>query len=56
VCLPLSSPEYTAFVIPAEKLAGLAKVAVPLNVEEYAGLWAPYRERWEVIADFVGGN
>jgi hypothetical protein len=56
VCLPLSSPEYTAFVIPAEKLEGLAKVAVPLDIEGYAGLWAPYRERWEVIADFVGGN
>jgi len=56
VCLPLSSPEYTAFVIPADKLDGLAKVAVPLDVEGYEGLWAPYRERWEVIADFVGGN
>ena len=56
VCLPLTCPEYTAFVIPADKVAGLAKIAVPLNVAEYEGIWAPYRERWEIIAEFVGGN
>jgi len=39
------------YVIPAEAIGSRRKIGVPLNVQEYGGLWAPYLEAWDVIEE-----
>ena len=41
------------FVIPAEKIRHLSKVGLPHDLSNYAGRYARYRDRWDLIANYL---
>ena len=46
---PVLSP--VAFVVPAEELGERRKVVIPGQPWTYAGQWARWYGRWDVVAD-----
>jgi hypothetical protein len=56
LCYWHETAEPVAFVIPAEALGKRRKVVIPGQPWTYAGAWARWYQRWETIADVMGGN
>lgn len=58
VCIDPARLATTRFVIPAWEIedAGLKKVRIPYDVEQYKGRWATYREAWGVLAEAVNNT
>lgn len=50
VCLSRERQDSPCFVIPAEQVGSRRKLALPADLDGYQGLWARYREAWELLA------
>lgn len=50
VCVSLE-PEF--FIIPAGIVEQRRKIYIPVNVEQYTGIWSQYRNNWETLAGIV---
>jgi len=50
LCVRPKALKVTAFVIPVTALGTRRKVRLPLDVEGYEGIWARYRDAWDVLA------
>lgn len=44
------------FVLPAEKCAGIHKIAIPGNPFDYRGKWAEYFNAWELLDSHMQGG
>jgi hypothetical protein len=48
-----AKPDPDFFIIPADVVGERRKLGLPANLDDYNGLWAPYRNRWDLLADML---
>ncbi len=49
VCVGDAGPEF--FIIPAREVGNRRKLGVGVDLAEYKGRWAAFRDKWDVIAE-----
>lgn len=51
LCFSSDLTQTTPFVIPAAEIGQRRKIVIPNDAHQYAGMWSPWRDRWDVIAE-----
>ena len=53
VVFVLAGESIEFFIVPAEEIGAAKKAVIPAEVDGYTGKYAPYRDRWDVLAAYV---
>ncbi len=56
LCYWDTAREPVSFIIPADRIGQRRKIVIPSHPWAYSGMWSPWYQNWETLADLLEGE